>query len=69
MSGAASISMRGYDPGEPVTSAEALDRFLRALGVSAEAIPDDPPAKETAYRLLVADRRMLIVLDNASSVR
>lgn len=63
------VNLRGYDPGEPVTSDEALDRFLRALGVSSDAIPDESQAKESVYRSLVADRQMLIVLDNASSVR
>jgi tetratricopeptide (TPR) repeat protein len=63
------VNLRGYDPGEPVAAEEALDRFLRALGVSADAIPDEPQAKESVYRSLVADRRMLVVLDNASSVR
>lgn len=63
------VNLRGYDPGTPVEPDEALDRFLRALGVSAEAIPADSQAKESAFRSLVADRRMLIVLDNASAVR
>ena len=63
------VNLRGYDPGEPVTSDEALDRFLRVLGVSVDAIPDESHAKESVYRSLVADRRMLILLDNASSVR
>lgn len=63
------VNLRGYDPGAPVEPDEALDRFLRALGVPAEAIPGDSQAKESAFRSLVADRRMLIVLDNASAVR
>ena len=63
------VNLRGYDPGEPVTSDEALDHFLRALDVSSGAIPARPQARESLYRSLVADRRMLIVLDNAFSVR
>src|SRR5579872_6671202 len=63
------INLRGYDPGEPVVPDEALDRFLRALGMPAEAIPADSQAKESAYRSMVADRQVLIVLDNASSAR
>ena len=35
------VNLRGYDPGPPVTAAEALDRFLRALGVPPAAIPTD----------------------------
>ena len=63
------INLRGYDPGEPVVPDEALDRFLRALGMPADAVPADSQAKESAYRSMVADRRILIVLDNASSAR
>ena len=63
------VNLRGYDPGDPVEPDEALDRFLRALGMPAEAIPAASPAKESAFRSLVADRRVLVVLDNASSPR
>ncbi|MFF2541688.1 ATP-binding protein [Kitasatospora sp. NPDC058063] len=59
-------NLRGYDPQEPVAPAQVLERFLRALGVPAAAIPTDPEAMASTYRSLVAGRRMLIVLDNAS---
>ncbi|MFE7194668.1 ATP-binding protein [Kitasatospora sp. NPDC057541] len=59
-------NLRGYDPQEPASSAQVLERFLRALAVPAAAIPTDPEALESTYRSLVAGRRMLIVLDNAS---
>ncbi|WP_234389813.1 ATP-binding protein [Streptomyces sp. XC 2026] len=62
------INLRGYDPGEPVTAREALHRFLSALGVPAQGIPDDPEAASALYRSLLADRRVLIVLDNAATV-
>ncbi|MGP4014346.1 ATP-binding protein [Saccharopolyspora sp. 5N708] len=62
------VNLRGYDPGAPVTAEQALDRFLRALEVPAERIPADPDAKATLYRSLLADRRVLVVLDNAASV-
>jgi tetratricopeptide (TPR) repeat protein len=63
------VNLRGYDPGEPVEPDEVLDRFLLALGLSADAIPAASQAKQTAYRSLVADRRVLIVVDNAMGVR
>lgn len=63
------VNLRGYDPGDPVEPDEALDRFLQALGVPVAAIPADSQAKESAFRSLVADRRILIVLDNAATVR
>ncbi|MFD0408157.1 ATP-binding protein [Kitasatospora sp. NPDC127116] len=60
-------NLHGYDPQEPVAAAHVLERFLRALAVPTAAIPTDPEAMASTYRSLVADRRMLIVLDNASS--
>jgi hypothetical protein len=51
-----------YDPGSPVTPDQALERFLLALGIP---IPNDVEAKSSLYRSLRADRRMLLLLDNA----
>ncbi|MEV7868769.1 tetratricopeptide repeat protein [Streptomyces sp. NPDC088124] len=62
------VNLRGYDPGEPVTAQEALHRFLPAMGVPSGALPQDPDAAAALYRSLLADRRMLIVLDNAATV-
>ncbi|WP_309113663.1 NB-ARC domain-containing protein [Saccharothrix sp.] len=62
------VNLHGYDPGPPVTPHQALERFLGALQVPAESIPADPEARAAAYRSLLADRRILVVLDNASSV-
>lgn len=63
------VNLRGHDPGAPVTAEQALNRFLRALGVSPERIPDDMEGKAALYRSLLADRRVLVVLDNAAHVR
>jgi DNA-binding SARP family transcriptional activator len=59
------VNLRGYDPGQPMTAAEALTGFLRALGVPDSDIPADPDQRATRYRSLLAGRRMLMVLDNA----
>ncbi|HEX6686468.1 MAG TPA: BTAD domain-containing putative transcriptional regulator [Candidatus Limnocylindrales bacterium] len=60
------LNLRGFDPlGQAVDPAEALHRFLEALGVPSERIPADPDAKAALYRTEVAGRRMLVVLDNA----
>jgi tetratricopeptide (TPR) repeat protein/transcriptional regulator with XRE-family HTH domain len=60
------VNLRGFDPsGTPATPAEAIRRFLDALGVPPERIPSDPEAQTALYRSLLAGRRMLIVLDNA----
>lgn len=61
------INLRGYDPEPPVTSEEALSHFLRALGIPASDIPPSVPEKSALYRSLLAARRILVVLDNASS--
>ncbi|MGW3568243.1 ATP-binding protein [Streptomyces sp. NPDC000941] len=62
------VNLRGYDPGEPVTAEQALRRFLRALGVASGDIPQDVDDSAALYRSLLADRRMLILLDNAATV-
>jgi len=61
------VNLRGYDPGQPLTALEALHRFLSALGVPATAALTDTETAAALYRSLLADRRMLIVLDNAAT--
>ncbi|WP_433233386.1 ATP-binding protein [Micromonospora sp. CA-248260] len=62
-------NLRGYDPGEPTRPEVVLDRFLRALGVPPAAVPADPEDREALYRSRLADRRVLLVLDNAATAR
>lgn len=63
------VNLRGFDPtGRPVDPAEAVRGFLDALGVAPAAIPDDLAAQAGLYRSLVADRHMLIMLDNARDI-
>jgi DNA-binding SARP family transcriptional activator/Tfp pilus assembly protein PilF len=62
------VNLRGYDPGQPVRPTDALARFLTALGVPERDIPLDEDDRAARYRSELAERRMLIVLDNASSV-
>jgi tetratricopeptide (TPR) repeat protein/transcriptional regulator with XRE-family HTH domain len=60
------VNLRGFDPaGAPMAAAEAVRGFLDALGVPPDRIPAQPEARAGLYRSLLADRRMLIVLDNA----
>ena len=62
------VDLRGYDPRQPMTTGEALARLLEAIGVPGQAIPVDLDARAARYRSEIADRRMLVLLDNASSV-
>ncbi|MFE9402597.1 BTAD domain-containing putative transcriptional regulator [Streptomyces sp. NPDC006530] len=55
----------GYSAGRIATPLEALARFLSALGIPWEDVPHDLERAMGLYRTLLADRRMLIVLDNA----
>jgi DNA-binding SARP family transcriptional activator/tetratricopeptide (TPR) repeat protein len=61
-------NLRGYDPGRPVSAADALAGFLHALDVPEHDIPADENHRAAQYRSLLAGRRMLVVLDNASDV-
>jgi DNA-binding SARP family transcriptional activator/tetratricopeptide (TPR) repeat protein len=63
------VNLRGFDHHrEPVAPGDVITRFLEALGVSAERIPAGLEAQSALYRSLVADRRMLVLLDNARDV-
>jgi DNA-binding SARP family transcriptional activator len=54
-------TLRGQDP------VDVLARFLRSLGVADSAVPTGLEDRVLLYRTLLADRRMLIVLDDAAS--
>ncbi len=61
------VNLRGYDPGQPVLTTDALAGFLRSLDVPGQDIPSNQHERAALYRTLLADKRMLIVLDNAGS--
>ncbi|MGM1061697.1 ATP-binding protein [Saccharothrix sp. Mg75] len=62
------VDLRGFGPdGEPMETAVAVRGFLDALGVEPGDIPADLHAQAALYRSLVADRRVLVVLDNAAT--
>ncbi|SMD13098.1 AfsR/SARP family transcriptional regulator [Lentzea albidocapillata] len=54
------VALDGSDP------ADVVREFIIALGTSPDGIPPEPHAQTALYRTLLADRRMLIVLDNAA---
>jgi tetratricopeptide (TPR) repeat protein/transcriptional regulator with XRE-family HTH domain len=59
------VNLRGAEA-QALAPAEVLGRFLRALGVEGQCLPQDVDSRAGLYRSLLADRRMLVVLDNAA---
>ncbi|EXG79797.1 AfsR/SARP family transcriptional regulator [Cryptosporangium arvum] len=62
------VDLRGYGTEPPVPPAAALAGFLTALGVAARDVPLDIDERAARYRTELSGRRLLLVLDNASSV-
>ncbi|MBA3780260.1 MAG: hypothetical protein H0X12_00155 [Nocardioides sp.] len=61
------VNLRGFSPGEePRETAEVLGLFLRSLGVEAARVPDDVDGRMVMWRSLMAEARVLLVLDNAA---
>ncbi|WP_404949221.1 tetratricopeptide repeat protein [Streptomyces sp. ARC14] len=62
------VDLQGFGPGEPLNAHDVLAAFLRALG---QADPDKlatTAERAAAFRTLIAGRRVLVLLDNASRV-
>ncbi|GAA4184418.1 BTAD domain-containing putative transcriptional regulator [Streptosporangium oxazolinicum] len=61
------VNLHGHSLREPVSGLQVLRRFLRALGTAADEIPSELDERTALYRSLVADKRMLVILDNAAT--
>ena len=69
------LNLRGHGPGPPVAPADALAEFLAALGVPAGPgglapgglAPAELEERAARYRSVLAERRVLVVLDDAAS--
>jgi DNA-binding SARP family transcriptional activator len=60
--------LRGFDPeAPPADPAGVLTRFLGLLGVPADQVPADPADRAALYRDRLADRKALVLLDNAAN--
>jgi tetratricopeptide (TPR) repeat protein/DNA-binding SARP family transcriptional activator len=60
------VNLRGFSQDEAAMgSQDALRCFLNAFGLTTDGIPADPAVRVGLYRSVLADRRVLIVLDNA----
>jgi tetratricopeptide (TPR) repeat protein/DNA-binding SARP family transcriptional activator len=62
------VDLHGHTPGQrPTEPMAALYTLLRAIGVAGEQIPPDPQARAARWRAELANRRAVVVLDNAAS--
>jgi DNA-binding SARP family transcriptional activator/tetratricopeptide (TPR) repeat protein len=59
------LDLRGYSPEPPLPAVDALGVLLRGLGVEPADLSTDPAELIALFRTVVADRRILLVLDNA----
>jgi tetratricopeptide (TPR) repeat protein len=61
------VNLRGFDPVQaPLDPADVLRDFLVALGVPSGQISPGQDGRATQLRAALADRRVLLVLDNAA---
>ncbi|MET8222845.1 BTAD domain-containing putative transcriptional regulator [Streptomyces sp. NPDC004082] len=62
------VDLHGFSPGEgPREPAEVLHVLLRSLGTEAARIPADLDTQVAMWRALLAESKVLLVLDNAAS--
>jgi DNA-binding SARP family transcriptional activator len=60
------IDLQGFHPSNvPVEPTAAARRLLEALGIPPTRIPAAPDAQLDHYRAVLADKRILLILDNA----
>ncbi|MFI6499504.1 BTAD domain-containing putative transcriptional regulator [Nonomuraea typhae] len=59
------VNLRGFGVEGPVQPAAALEAMLQGLGVPAQRIPAGLDARSALLRSVLADRRVLMVLDDA----
>ncbi|MGW1717683.1 BTAD domain-containing putative transcriptional regulator [Streptomyces sp. NPDC002156] len=60
------LDMRGFDDAEPMTPQEALPLLLQGLGCASRDIPLGWEAQAALYRTVLAERRILVVLDDVA---
>ncbi|MET8266105.1 BTAD domain-containing putative transcriptional regulator [Micromonospora arida] len=61
------IDLHGHSERRPLTPATAVAALLRQLGVPAERVPENLDDRLALWRIELAGRRALVVLDNAAS--
>lgn len=61
--------LRGFGPKQaPLNTATVVRSFLGAFGLPARRIPSDVDERVALYRSVLADKRVLVLLDNARDV-
>jgi DNA-binding SARP family transcriptional activator/tetratricopeptide (TPR) repeat protein len=58
------VELQGFS-GHPVAPRAALETLLRVLGVPPDEVPTDLAEQQARYRTILADRRVLVLLDDA----
>lgn len=58
------VDLKGFGEGEPLSADTVVIDFLYALGVRGVQVPSTPADRIELYRRLVAQRKLLVVLDN-----
>ncbi|HEY3632582.1 MAG TPA: tetratricopeptide repeat protein, partial [Jatrophihabitantaceae bacterium] len=61
------INLRGYDREHPIEPVDALGTMLRSLLPTGTPIPSRLVGRTSMYRSLTAERRLVVLLDNADS--
>ncbi|MEV7095374.1 BTAD domain-containing putative transcriptional regulator [Amycolatopsis sp. NPDC051045] len=61
------VNLRGHGAGPPMSPLEAATRCLRSLGLASEQLPVDVDEAAGLLRTLLADRKALLLLDDAAS--
>lgn len=60
------VNLRGFEPSlDRMAPYQAMRGFLLAFQIAPDRIPDDPEAMTGLYHSVLADKRLLIVIDNA----
>jgi DNA-binding SARP family transcriptional activator len=59
------VNLNGFDPAGPVPAEDAVRGFLEALHVLPKSLPTGPSAQAALLRSTLADRDVLVVIDNA----
>jgi DNA-binding SARP family transcriptional activator/tetratricopeptide (TPR) repeat protein len=60
------IDLHGHSDRDPLDPAAGLDALLRQLGIDGNRIPSTLDERAALWRATLADRRLLVVLDNAT---